>query len=83
MPHSMARPDDPVHLKNFDPKTFYPAIAVRGDSVDTSIYPSSSISQAEAQEHHAHTNLRRPALRHRYVNLYHAGPFVPEGGVIY
>ncbi|KAL9137042.1 MAG: hypothetical protein Q9175_001752 [Cornicularia normoerica] len=27
MPYPMARPDDPVHLKSFDPKTFYPAIA--------------------------------------------------------
>jgi len=62
----MARPDDPVHLKNFDPNTFYPAIAVREDSVDTSIYPSSSISQAQAQAqaHHAHTHLPRPELRH-------------------
>lgn len=68
----MARPDDPVHLKNFDPKTFYPAIAVREDSVDTSIYPSSSISQTQAQGHHARTHLPRPELRHTYVLLYHA-----------
>ncbi len=77
MPYPMARPDDPVHLKNFDPKTFYPAIAVRGDSLDTSIYPSSSISQAQAQEHHSHAHLPRPELRHRYVLLHPTGPFRP------
>jgi len=43
MPYPMARTDDPVHLKTFDPKTFYPAIGVRSDSL--SIYPSSSVSQ--------------------------------------
>lgn len=64
MPYPMARPDDPVHLKNFDPKTFYPAVAIRGDSLDTSIYPSSSISQTETQAHHAGIDQPRPALRH-------------------
>ena len=76
MPYPMARPDDPVHLKNFDPKTFYPAVAIRGDSLDTSIYPSSSISQTETQAHHAGTDQPRPALRHTYVLYYYAGPSV-------
>jgi len=49
MPYPQAKSADPIYLKNFDPKTFYPALAnaeglePRADSI--SIRPSSSISQ--------------------------------------
>ncbi|KAL2041999.1 hypothetical protein N7G274_005187 [Stereocaulon virgatum] len=47
----MAEQDRSINLKNFDPKTFWPAITPRSDSL--SIYPSSSVSEARA---------RRPSL---------------------
>ena len=49
MPYPQAKSVEPIYLKNFDPKTFYPALAnaeglePRADSI--SIRPSSSISQ--------------------------------------
>ena len=54
MPYPQAKPDDPVHLKTFDPHTFYPAIAARHisgsrqDSVST--FPSRSICEPEIPE---------------------------------
>ena len=57
---NMPGPEHPTHLKNFDPKTFWPAITPRSDSL--SIYPSSSLSEARA---------RRPSLQHSYDPLNH------------
>ena len=49
MPYPLAKPDDAVQLKTFDPATFYPALSaseklkLRDDSVTT--FPSKSISE--------------------------------------
>ncbi|KAL9102343.1 MAG: hypothetical protein Q9163_002493 [Psora crenata] len=51
MPYPQAKPDDPVHLQTFDPKTFYPAVAarhsneIRNDSVST--FPARSICEPD------------------------------------
>ena len=54
MPYAMTR-QDPRHLKDFDPKTFWPSVAVQSDSL--SIYPNSSVSNVTP---------RRPSLPHSY-----------------
>jgi len=49
MPYPQSKHAEPVYLKNFDPKTFYPALAhtetLEPRADDISINPSSSISQ--------------------------------------
>ena len=49
MPYPQSKSADPIYLKNFDPKTFYPALAhteeLEPRADDISINPSSSISQ--------------------------------------
>lgn len=66
MPHPLSQPDThPIHLKSFDPKTFYPALGPRSDSL--SIYPSSSVSQVHPPRPSAAPSYELPIIDRRGI----------------
>ncbi|KAK0509039.1 hypothetical protein JMJ35_008410 [Cladonia borealis] len=59
---------DPRHLQNFDPKTFWPSVAAQSDSL--SIYPNSSVSNIAPRRPslpHSESYIERQRLRNKTI----------------